>query len=205
MILKYTNTEDEIYDFLVYRNTHSEKFIRQINSKRIIYGLVALFAGGWGAIMMVSYFKTNGIDPETAHGFLTRGLVMLAIGLITLLMIVFLPQLRRNKIAKNLKKAMSQIDKEAFSQIILKLDEKEFIWDTLDEDGSVALTQEIGVVENENTYFVNTKKTGFVIPKRAFNEKNTEETFRKLLNVEDRINRTQKKEQKIREKIKKEK
>ena len=205
MILKYTNTEEEIYEFLVYRGIHSEKFSRQIKSKRIIYGLVALAALGWGSIMMVNYYKTNPTDPTTGHGFLMRALVMFAICAITVLMIIFLPKLRARRIRNEIKKAFTQVDKEAFSQIILKIDSKEFIWDTLDEDGSIALTQEIGVVENPNTYYINLKKNGFVIPKSCFNEKNTEEEFRKLLNVEDRIRRTTEKEEKIRKEIKKEK
>ena len=121
MVLKYTNTEEEIYEFLVYRRIHSEKFIRQIKSKRVIYGLVALLAIGWGSIMMVNYYKVNPTDAATGHGFLMRALVMFAIAAITVLMIVFLPKLRATKAKNDIKKAMAQIDKEAFSQIILKI------------------------------------------------------------------------------------
>lgn len=202
MILKYTNTEEEIYDYVVYTRIHSRKFLTKLRSKRITYGIIALLSGGWGTFLMINHFRTKD-DPVTSQGFLTRSIVMLVIAAICLFMIVTLRKNRENKVKRDAKAAMATLDKEAFSEIILKIDDKSFTWDTLDEDGSVPLTEDIGIVEQEDKYLVFTKKNGFIIPKRCFNENNTEEMFRRMMNVDNRIDKTQKKEAKIKEEVKK--
>lgn len=187
MEIRYKNSDDEIMEYYLFKKLNGREFKEEVRRSKMMYylmgGLVAVYA-----VYLLIKSATTAAETEKT-GLFFNAISMATVALLTTLFSFIVPKMLRffskSEIKRQLKKNPAESPKT-----VIKIDSKNFAWQQGNEKGSVRLTSEILVVEKGNNYFIDTKKAFFVIPKRVFEKDGELSEFEKLMNLEDRINKT---------------
>ncbi|MBR0385939.1 MAG: hypothetical protein IJI05_05265 [Erysipelotrichaceae bacterium] len=187
MEIRYTNTQKEIADCLLFRRVNSTAFRDDVRrTKRMYY----FMAGAVVLLSMIQIFMTRSMsDEETRVAIISQAFSMIMVGLISLGFSRLTPTMmrffNRREIEKELKK--NPVKPE---ETVINVDSRNFNWQQGKEKGTIKLTSEIWALEKDGIYYLDTRKNFFALPQRAFADEVQKEEFCHLMNLEARLQKT---------------
>lgn len=188
MEIKYKNNDLEVSEYIFFKRVNSDAFKEDVKRTKNLYYLMSALVALYGAFQL---FRMGGSgDEATKASYLSTAVSMSTVAIMSLLFSLAVPKtlefFNRREIKRELKKKPVE-----HPETTITIDSKTFSWKQDKEKGSVKLTNEMLVVEKTDSYYVDTKKGFFVIPKRAFESVDELDEFKKLMNIEDRIAKTE--------------
>lgn len=187
MEIRYTNTPQEVEDYIIFKHVNSEDFRKEVKRTRRMYffmtAAVALFAG-----FQLYRINVSGDEAQKAQ-IMSQVVSMATIALFSVLFSFLVPKLltffTRREVRKQLKK-----DGHQQLETVLNIDDRSINWVQGKEKGTVKLTSEILAVEKPLCYYIDTRKAFFVVPKRVFENDEQLQQFIKMMNLEPRLQKT---------------
>ncbi len=183
MQIRYTNTQEEGIEFITYKYLNSADYKQSLKSDKNMYRLMSAIIMVFAVIFLVLY-----INNQTSS-YLTNAIALAFSSILTFCLTGLYARIRRYSTKRSLKKRIIKQNEE-YPEMIINIDSKTFSWIYGKEKGSVKLTEEIEMVDINNSYYLETRKNTFDIPKRVFSSEEEENEFRRLIHAEDRIAKT---------------
>ncbi len=184
MVISYQNTKEETQKFLSYRHINSEEYKQQLKSERRMYYIVAGFAGVIGIYNLIRYI----VDNTNTDNF-SYALSFLMWAVIVLTLLPFYSWLRKVMTRHTIKRRINK-EYDELPQMTITIDSQKMMWDYGGERGSVKLTEEILMEDVNDSYYLETRRNIFAIPKRVFESEQQQEEFLKLIHGQDRLEKT---------------
>ncbi len=182
MTIKYTNTPQELFDYLYYVRTHNEDFKRDVKSTRTIYIVLAVILALYMGYQFYRAYTSTVEDDIASH--MTAVFSTFIMLLVSVVFIFLVPALRRGFVKHDLKKELKK-NGSRISEITLEINEKTFKWKGASTNGAMRITERREVLEADKAWYIEIHKpaANLVVPKRVMDEKQTAE-FKHLLNIE---------------------
>jgi hypothetical protein len=182
MVIKYTNTPDEIAENLIYRRTHSEQFAASTKSTRRLF---AMFCGMLGIYVVYEaylFFSASSGAASTAAG--SRIIITALIIAALLAFMRFVPKLQQTSIRREAKKVVSGKDFKT-SELTLTVSDNSISWQDGSGGGTAKLTEKHSITETADAWMIDINKPAahLSVPKRIFTSAEETAQFKQLLGI----------------------
>lgn len=181
MVIKYTNTDQEVFDYLYYVHTHDDNYRHDVKVTRTIYIVLAVVLALYSGYQIYrAYYAVSQEDITRYFGGALSTLIMLVV---SVAFIFLVPVFRRWFIKMDLKKELKK-NKSKIAPITLEINEKTFKWKGAG-NGAMRITEQRQVLEANKAWYIAIHKpeANLIVPKRVLDEQQTIE-FKHLLNID---------------------
>jgi len=181
MVITYTNTTKELYDYLLYKRTHDDDFRRDVKTTRTIYIFMAVVLAIFTGFQVYRvYTATTSDEVSSRLGSALSSFIMMAV---SVAFIFLVPVFRRLFIRHDLKKELAK-NKDHMAAVTLEIDAKTFKWKGSGTNGAMRITEKREITETPDCWYITTHKpaASLVVPKRVLDEPAAAD-FKRLLNI----------------------
>jgi len=178
MKIKYTNTQEEMYNYNLEKTLKSAEFQEDVRRMKKIYIYMSLMVIAVGIFMIIGGIMAE--DAATKTGNISRGASFVIMGLFSMSFGWFYKVIRSFFIKRDLKK--KDFGEE---EVELDINSKNINWTYRNNKGVIKQTEDIRINENDEAFMMVTRKHTFIIPKRIFTEETMAE-FKNAINYDKR-------------------